>query len=163
MDAKNIEVTLETARSALRNADKTLINTQNLTSKESPLLREVANSLDEVGLQVDVPAQADVVQDGHALEEFDLLEGAGDSQLGPLVGFQGGNIFSFERDLSILGMIEAVDAVQADGLPRPVGADEGEDLSFPHLEAHFPEGLDSAERDMDVLHLQLDFIGDGHG
>lgn len=50
--AKNIEVTLETARSALRNADKTLINTQNLTSKESPLLREVANSLDELNRAV---------------------------------------------------------------------------------------------------------------
>jgi paraquat-inducible protein B len=50
--AKSVEVTLEAARTALKNADKTLANTQNLTSKDSPLLREVVNSLDELNRAV---------------------------------------------------------------------------------------------------------------
>jgi paraquat-inducible protein B len=45
---KNIEATLETARNALGNADRTLTNTHNLTSKDSPLLREFVSSLGEL-------------------------------------------------------------------------------------------------------------------
>ncbi len=46
--ARSIEVTLETARQALKNADKTLNNAQDLTAKDSPLLREIMTSLDEL-------------------------------------------------------------------------------------------------------------------
>jgi paraquat-inducible protein B len=50
--AKSLEVTLETARHALNNADRTLTNTQSLTSKDSPLIREVLSSLDELNRAV---------------------------------------------------------------------------------------------------------------
>jgi paraquat-inducible protein B len=46
--ARSIEVTLETARSALKNADRTLNNARDLTARDSPLLREVMTSLDEL-------------------------------------------------------------------------------------------------------------------
>lgn len=46
--AKSLEATLEGARLALANAEKTLGNTQNLTSRDSPLLREMTNSLEEL-------------------------------------------------------------------------------------------------------------------
>jgi paraquat-inducible protein B len=45
---KSIELTLETARHALMSADKTLNNAQGLTSRDSPLLRELMGSLDEL-------------------------------------------------------------------------------------------------------------------
>jgi len=46
--AKNIETILTTARSALSHADRTLGNTRDLTSRDSPLLREIMNTLDEL-------------------------------------------------------------------------------------------------------------------
>lgn len=46
--AKSVEGTLETARNALRNADRTLTNAHSLTSKDSPLFREMLSSLEEM-------------------------------------------------------------------------------------------------------------------
>jgi paraquat-inducible protein B len=46
--AKSLETTLEGARHALANADRTLGNAQSLTSRDSPLLREMMSSLDEL-------------------------------------------------------------------------------------------------------------------
>ncbi|MCU0572654.1 MAG: MlaD family protein [Syntrophobacteraceae bacterium] len=46
--AKSLEATLEGARLALVNAEKTLGNAQSLTSRDSPLLREMMRSLDEL-------------------------------------------------------------------------------------------------------------------
>lgn len=45
---KSLELTLETARKALMHADRTLSNAQSLTSGDSPLLRELVGSLDEL-------------------------------------------------------------------------------------------------------------------
>jgi paraquat-inducible protein B len=45
---RSIEVTLETARHALKNADRTLSNAHDLTARDSPLLREIMTSLDEL-------------------------------------------------------------------------------------------------------------------
>ncbi|MCU0586938.1 MAG: MlaD family protein [Syntrophobacteraceae bacterium] len=45
---KSVELTLETARNALSTAEKTLHNAQGLTSRDSPLLRELMRSLDEL-------------------------------------------------------------------------------------------------------------------
>jgi paraquat-inducible protein B len=46
--ARSLEVTLETARHALKNADKTLNNAHELTAKDSPLIREIMASVDEL-------------------------------------------------------------------------------------------------------------------
>src|SRR4030042_981159 len=88
---------------------------------------EIEGSLEKVGLQVNMPAQTDVIQDSHSFEEFDLLEGTGDSQLGPLIRFQAGDLLPLEENLPLRGAGEAVDAVQADRLARPVGPDQGKD------------------------------------
>jgi len=111
---------------------------------------------------VDMPPQTDVVQDAHAFEKLDLLERPGDSQLGPLIRLQAGNFLPIEDDLSLLGMIKAINTIQADGLPRPVGPDERKDLARSDLQAHPPKGFHSAEGDVNVLDLQLDFTGIGH-
>ena len=46
--AKSLETTLEGAGRALANAERTLGNARDLTSRDSPLLREMMNSLDEL-------------------------------------------------------------------------------------------------------------------
>ena len=48
---------------------------------------------------MDVATQADVIENRGSPEEFDLLEGPGDPQFGPLMGFDLRDVFSFEMDL----------------------------------------------------------------
>jgi hypothetical protein len=74
---------------------------------------------------VDVPSQFNVVEDGHALEELDILEGAGDSETGHRMGPEGGNFPSVENDLSSVRFIEFGNTVDQARLPGSVGADQG--------------------------------------
>ena len=59
-------------------------------------------------------------------------------------------------------MIQAIDAVEKHGFAGAIGADDGKDLSFFHLETHPHEGLDASEGDGKILNSQLDFIAGGH-
>ena len=101
-----------------------------------------------------MPAQFDVIQDGHSAEEFDLLEGPGDSQGCDAVGFQGENAFPLKKDLSLLGPVVSVDAVEQAGLPRSIRADDGQDLPGLHAEAYLVQNLDSAERKIQTLNFE---------
>ncbi len=49
---RSLERTLEAARLAIKNADGTFANTQSLTSRDAPLIREVLSSLDELSRAV---------------------------------------------------------------------------------------------------------------
>jgi hypothetical protein len=64
-----------------------------------------------------------------------------------------GNLFALEKNLPLLGLIQAVDTIQTYGLAGPVGSDQGKDLPFLDLQANSPEGFHAAERNINVLEL----------
>jgi len=102
---------------------------------------------------MDVPAQTDVVENGHPFEKLDLLKGTGDAQLRALVRSKAGNFFSFEKNFPLLGLIKTIDTIQANRLAGPVWTDEGKDLPLLHFQADSPEGLHAAEGNINVLDL----------
>src|SRR2546427_1388371 len=109
------------------------------------------------GIQEEVPPHLeqatghDIVQHRHALEEGDVLEGARDAELRHFEGLELGSILAVEDDATALRMVEAADDVQKRGLSRPVGANDGDDLSSMNVEADVTQGLDGAEVDADPL------------
>jgi hypothetical protein len=56
-------------------------------------------------------------------------------------------------------MVEAVDAIQKAGFPRPIGSDHGEDFSGPDFQVHIMEGLKPAEFQGETLDLNHGFPG----
>jgi len=58
-----------------------------------------------------VSSELDVVQDGHAFEQFDILKGARNAHLGNGVGVGAEDVFPLINDPSFLGGIESADAV----------------------------------------------------
>jgi hypothetical protein len=119
------------------------------------LLREppVDERAQHAGFHVDVPAQHEVVEHGHAAEERDVLEGARHAQLGDLARRQVGDVALLERDAPRVRMVEAADHVQQARLPRPVRPDDRKNVPFRHVEAHAGDRLDTAERLADVANL----------
>ena len=90
--------------------------------------------------QVDVPADLDVVEHGHALEQGDVLEGPRDPELGAPVRLEAGDVVPVEADVAARGRVDAADAVEDAGLARAVGADDGEEVAGVDLEAHARPG-----------------------
>src|SRR5262249_61101298 len=91
------------------------------------------------------PAGHDVVEHAHALEERDVLEGAGDSQRGDVVWLELGPVLALEEDPPLLGLVEPADRVQERGLPRPIRTDDGDDLSPVDVDADLAQSLDGPE------------------
>ena len=56
-------------------------------------------------------SELDVVQDGHAFEEFDILEGARDAHFSNRVGVGANDVFALINDPAFLGSVESADAV----------------------------------------------------
>ncbi len=92
-----------------------------------------------------VPPGEDVFQHAHAAEKLDVLESAGQAAPGPLIGGEAHQLLSGKDQPPGRGRQKPVDDIEAGGLARPVGADEGQDLSFGHVEGHPVQGLDAAE------------------
>jgi hypothetical protein len=101
-----------------------------------------------------VPAGEHVFQDGHAAEQLDILEGAGQSQAGPAVGRQTCQVFAFQENGAGGGWKQAVDDIEAGGFAGAVGADEGQDLPGSDVEAHLIQGPHPAEVLAEGIHRQ---------
>src|SRR5206468_11176344 len=101
--------------------------------------------------QMDVATDLHVVEDGHAAEQGNVLEGARDPQLGPLVRFQMRDVAAVEHDPSAHGRIDAADAVEDARLAGAVGPDDGEEVAGVDLEAHPGQGGYAAEAQVQVF------------
>ncbi len=82
----------------------------------------------------------------HALEQGDVLEGAGDALRGGFVRAHRLAGDALVGDAALLRMVEAVDAVEHRALAGAVGADDGADLVLAHIEADVGQRLHAAER-----------------
>ena len=95
---------------------------------------------------MEVIAGEDVFQHGHAPEELDILEGAGEPQAGPAIGGQAHHFRASQPDFAGAGGQQAINQVEAGGLAGAVGADQPDDLSRRHRKGDVGQGLHAPER-----------------
>ena len=101
----------------------------------------------------------DVVERRHALEQGDVLEGAGDALAGGEVGPHVVALLALEGDGAFLRVVEAVDDVEHRRLAGAVGADDGADLALPDVEGDAADRPHAAEGKRDVLHREQHLVG----
>ena len=106
-----------------------------------------------------VAAGHDVVERRHALEQRDVLEGAGDALAGGDVRRHVAAALALEGDRALLRVIDAVDDVEHRALAGAVGADDGADLALAHVEADVAQRLHAAEGERYVLERQQHLAG----
>src|SRR5262249_23305701 len=111
----------------------------------------------ETTMHLQRAAGHDVVERGHALEQRDVLERAGDAAMRGGVRPHPSARLAPECDTALLRMIEAVDDVEHRRLAGAVRADDGADLALADVERHVGERLDAAERERDVFDREQDF------
>src|SRR4029079_4783645 len=90
----------------------------------------------EIALHPKEPSGHDVVERAHALEERDVLEGAGDAHGGRLMWAHLATRLALEDDLPFLRLVKTVDAVEHRALACAVRSDDGADLAFANVEGH---------------------------
>src|SRR5512143_3663728 len=98
-----------------------------------------------------VAAQHQVVEDGHVVEEGDVLEGPGDAQVGHLVRLHSGDLAILEVDRAALRLVDARDAVEDRGLPGAVGADDRVDAPLLHVDRDPVDRFHPPEGEVDVV------------
>ena len=114
--------------------------------------------MEKAGLHEDVAAQHDIFHGGHVGEQLDVLKGAGDTQPGDLIRAQALDVLPAEPDDAVIWAVDAVDAVEKRGLAGAVGADNGENLFFLHLERNTLQGVQPSEGNGEVFDAE-----EGHG
>jgi hypothetical protein len=119
--------------------------------------------MQEVRFHLQVAPGHHVVEHAHALEQGDVLEGAGDALGGRLVGTHLVARLPEVDDGALLRVVDAVDDVEHRALAGAVRADDGADLAALDLEADAGERLDAAETQADVLDAQESAFRGGPG
>ena len=117
-----------------------------------------------------------VVKGGLAFEQADVLEGAGDAQMGDLIGRRGylhagefigvgagvhalhfalgmvgDDYLIMEIHRAVGGLVHAGDAVEGRRLARAVGADQGDDLALVDAHGQVVDGHHAAKLHGDVF------------
>src|SRR5262249_12846873 len=100
---------------------------------------------EEIALHPAEPAGHDGVEQAHALEERDVLEGAGDAHGGRLMWAHLATHLALVDDLPFLRLVKAVDAVEHRALACSVRSDDGADLAFANVEGHVRKRAHPAE------------------
>src|SRR5262245_65950996 len=89
-------------------------------------------------------ADQDVLEHATPAENARLLERAHEAELGDAVGFQAVQAGAAEDDLAYSRREITGDRIERRRLAGAVGADEGENLRIPHLEAQVVDGEEAA-------------------
>ena len=100
---------------------------------------------DEIVLQEVVPADHDVVEHGHVVEQREILERAADAERRARIRLQAGDVAVLIEKLSFGRGITAGDAIHDRGLAGAVGADDREQFAFLDAEAHISQRAHAAE------------------
>jgi len=98
-----------------------------------------------------MPAGEEVLLDGGALEELDVLERACDALLHDPVPRQLRDLDVAQHDRPLVGIEHARDHVEHGGLARAVRADDREDLLLGHVERQVADRADATEAERDAL------------
>ncbi len=110
--------------------------------------------VEQVGPHVHVPAEEQVLQARHVLEELDVLEAAADAQLGHPLRRQARDVATAPPHAPRLGAVEAADDVEDARLARAVRPDERRHLALVEGEADGREGGQAPEVEGDAGELE---------
>src|SRR5215469_11453709 len=105
-----------------------------------------------------MPAEQEVLQHGGMLEEFDILEGAGNPPLGDPMRWHSGDVLVQEYQAPLGRIINPTDQVEDGGLAGPVWADDREHLARLDREADPIDRSDTAEMHRKPLGLEKDHL-----
>jgi hypothetical protein len=108
------------------------------------------------GVQMDMAAQADIIQHRHTAKNLHFLKGSGYTQCSAFVGFEAVNLLPPVRDTALLWAVKAVDTVHHHGFTGSIGPYDGMDLPFSDLQADPGKGGDFPEIHVNVLKFQQD-------
>ena len=100
---------------------------------------------------VTMPADQQIAQHGRVLEQFDVLERAGDAEAGDLVRRLLGDVLVIEEDLARRRRVDPRDQVEDRALAGAIGADDREDLALLHGEADRIDRLEAAEVQREIV------------
>jgi hypothetical protein len=120
----------------------------------APRRAEPRRCREAVGAQFGVRPELDVLEHRHALEQRDVLEGAGDAAARAAVGGQGEQVVAGEPHRAGRGPVETRDDVEQRRLAGAVGADDGGDPVGYRARRHLRKGRKPAEGERDTLDLQ---------
>ena len=95
----------------------------------------------------------DVVENGHAFEQSDVLERASDALTRDLIGFQLRARFAFVQNLTLLRDVKARNDVQHRRFPGAVRADDGANFAFADVKRDVLDRHNAAKAQGDVFHL----------
>src|SRR5579859_6894884 len=84
---------------------------------------------EQASAQMSMLRDEQVIEDRHAREKLEVLEGAGDTERRAPVATEWQQIRALKSDAALAWLHETADAVQHSRLPRAVGADQREDVS----------------------------------
>jgi len=107
-----------------------------------------------------VTPQQQVVEHCRRLEQFDVLKGAGDAQMGDARAGQAGDILPLEQDAALRGVEHPRHQVQHRGLARAVRADHRQHLAGVDRQADIRDGPQPAEMQREAVQFQK--RGAGH-
>jgi hypothetical protein len=102
-----------------------------------------------------VPADQQVAQHGGILEQFDVLEGAGDAELGDAERGLLGDVLILEENPARGRLVDPRDQIEDRALAGPVGADDLENLALLHGEGDRVDRFQAAEMQRQVLGAEV--------
>ncbi len=122
-------------------------------------LVDPAQRLDLAGLAPDEEgAEHEVLLDGHGAEDPAPLGGLGHAEAHDLVAWVLKQVDAVEDDAAFHGVHKAADGEQGRALARAVGAEQGHNLAFVHVQGDAVQHLHLAVGDVEILDFQ-----EGHG
>lgn len=115
---------------------------------------QVEQGIEDIGAQVGMAPQLDVVQHRHAAKQRNVLEAARQAQARAPGRRQSRDIPALEMDRALRGPIKTRDGIEQRGFAGAIGADDGGDRAGPDREAHVRQRLDPAKGERHPLNLQ---------
>ena len=119
---------------------------------------EVNRSAGNAWFEMEMAAEADVIQDRHAAEHLHFLKCSRNAQFGPFKWFEAIDILFSVINISFLWSVKAVDTVHHHCLTSPVGPDDRMNLSFSDFQADIGQGKNFSETHMNILYFQEDVL-----
>ncbi|MNI30652.1 hypothetical protein D3C73_845050 [compost metagenome] len=108
----------------------------------------------EVGVQVTVLGDQEVLDRGHVLEQPHVLEGTHHALEGDLVAGQAFDRLAVQQDAAAARLVEAGQAVEHGGLAGAVRADQGNHLFLFHAQGHAVDRQQAAEAHAQVFYFK---------
>src|SRR3990167_4130739 len=110
----------------------------------------------QVAFDFQVAARHDVVEHAHALEQRQVLEGAGHAHHGHLVAVHVPEGLAAKGDGALLRRVNAIDAIEHGAFAGAIGPDDGADFVLLDVERNIGQRVDAAKAQADVFDIKND-------